>query len=152
LGAEQLGDPLYQGIRCRLRMPRHWLGCPVDGVMVLQVTAAGLAALDAIGERFGWGPVPVPATPLAGSELDSMICFAPSESTRPYEGVAARAWQIVAGLSDDEVLVVAPAEAFGPVARARERMLGCLGRVTAQETLTTDHGKALHTWTFQTTW
>jgi hypothetical protein len=138
-------------ILCRLLVPRMRLAQHPDGVVGLRMLQAALAALDAIGQRFGFGPVPIRKVPATRSEFDAGDYFAPHTGTEVYYGVADWVRARVAATGSEEALVMAPAQAPPDEARARTRLLDRLDTVLAEETVTADNGKAFYGWTIRLT-
>jgi hypothetical protein len=78
-GTGRFGTPT---ILCRLHVPRAWLAQCADGVVGVRIVQAVLAALDAIGQRYGMGgPVPIRKVPAFRPEFDAGDYFAPHTGT-----------------------------------------------------------------------
>jgi hypothetical protein len=145
-------EPAYEGIWCELLLPLAWREGPVDGVRAVQILRAVLQALDAIGERFGLGPLPVGKPPKTPAEAEDP--FRAPDPRRRQAMDSASTWLVdkLDLIEPGQVLVAARGAGSGRLESRRARFIGTLGELVEHEERVLEDGKKVAMWTLRANW
>jgi hypothetical protein len=144
-------DLAQEQITCDLVLPAAWRRRPADGLAAIRLQRAILAALDAIGQHFALGPVPVRAPTGEASAPDSSP-FPPPDEERPYEDLAGWVADVVATLDPQQALILARSDVPKRIAQTQERLVKQVGTVLTSARHNPERGKETTSWLVRTSW